>query len=339
MTFSMREKLILIASERGRDLNNAKAFLKSEGSRLVIAVSGQDVVDLINDDRPDLIILDDTVSGSDPVSICEWLKGHPSFMSIPVIMLVPVAGLSDKLSCIEAGADEVLVKPVDRRELLGSVQRSLRLQTITEQLVSVENVIQSLGIAIESKDHFTRGHSIRVADYGVQLAKLIGLPEVDVQILYRAAMLHDIGQIAIEESVLHKPGRLTQKEFDQVKEHPAIAVKVLEPLHLPDELLEIIRHHHEWWNGHGYPDGLARNNIPLGARIIAVVDAFDAMTSERPYRSQMGISMALNKLEDGAKRQWDPDLVKAFAGIEQSVLEKQQSIFVMTDLWEDYKLR
>ncbi len=334
-----RNRLILVVGERGSDINSVKTFLKEDGYRIASAFNGQDVVDLVNDDRPDLIVLDDRIPGADPANLCEWLKGHPSLMKIPVVMLLSFAGLADKLTCIEAGADEVLVKPVDKRELLASINRSMKLQTINEQLISVENVIQSLGIAIESKDHFTRGHSIRVAEYGIQLAKTVGVPEADVRIIYRAAMLHDIGQIAIEESVLHKPERLKPDEFEQVKQHPEIAVKILEPLHLPNEILEIIKHHHEWWNGHGYPDGLARQNIPLGARIISIADAFDAMTSERPYRAKMSIPMALNRLEDGANRQWDPDLVRTFLGLERAMLDHKPVEIKAADLWSDYRLR
>jgi putative two-component system response regulator len=334
-----KEGLILLVGERNSDLKTIKNFLKEDGYRLESAFNGQDVVELVNDNRPDLVILDDHIPGSEASSLCEWLKGHPSFMKIPVVMLVSFAGLTDKLTCIEAGADEVLVKPVDNRELMASVTRSMKLQAFQEQLVSVENVIQSLGIAIEAKDHYTRGHSIRVAEYGVQLGKSIGMPQADVQIIYRAAMLHDIGQIAIEETVLHKPGKLKPQEFAQVKEHPSIAIKILEPLRLPGEILGIIEHHHEWWNGHGYPDGLSRNSIPLGARIVAIADAFDAMTSERPYRAKMTIPMALNRLEDGINKQWDPDLVRTFLGFERALHEKLPTEIRTANLWSDYKLR
>lgn len=339
MVVGDRGKLVLIAGEHGKDLKAINTYLKEDGYRTVTASNGQDVVDLVNDDRPDLIIINDIVPGADPVELCIWLKGHPAFSRIPVTMLVSFDGLADKLACIEAGADEVLIKPVDKREIISSATRSMKLHTLHERLISVENVIQSLGIAIESKDPFTRGHSIRVADYSIQLAKAIGISEDDIKIIYRAAMLHDIGQIAIEEKVLHKPGKLTPDEFEHVKQHPVIAVKILEPLHLPNELLEIIRHHHEWWNGHGYPDRLARAAIPMGARIISIVDAFDAMTSDRPYRVKMSTPMALNRLEDGANRQWDPDLTQAFLGFERALLDGTPAEIRIADLWSDYKLR
>jgi putative two-component system response regulator len=334
-----KNRMILMVGDRDSDLKVIKGFLREEGYRLESAFNGQDVKDMVNDNRPDLVILDDRIPGSDGPKLCEWLKSNASYMKIPILMLLSFAGLADKLSCIEAGADEVMVKPVDRRELLASVTRSMKLQTFHEQLISVENVIQSLGIAIQAKDHFTRGHSIRVAEYSVQLAKTVGVPEADVEIIYRAAMLHDIGQIAIEESVMHKPEKLKPDEFEQVKQHPGIALKILEPLHLPAELLEIIEHHHEWWNGHGYPDGLAGSDIPVGARIISVADAFDAMTSVRPYRAKMSVPLAFNRLEDGANRQWDPDLVRTFLGFERALLDPEPAEIQTANLWSDYKLR
>lgn len=199
--------------------------------------------------------------------------------------------------------------------------------------ISVENVIQSLNIAIEEKDHYTRGHSVRVAEYAVQLAKAVGIAEDEIKIIYRACMLHDIGQIALEENVLHKPGALSEEELAAMRQHPEIAVKILEPLHFPAELLGIILHHHEWWNGHGYPYGLSRGKIPIGARILAIADSFDAMVSERPYRAKMSMQMALNRLEDGANRQWDPDLVKAFLGMERAILEQEPAKYKSAILW------
>jgi putative two-component system response regulator len=203
--------------------------------------------------------------------------------------------------------------------------------------ISVENVIQSLNIAIEEKDHYTRGHSLRVAENAVRLATAVGLDEAEIKIINRACLLHDIGQIALEEHVLHKPGALSDEEMAAMRQHPEIAVKILEPLHFPAELLDIILHHHEWWNGHGYPLGLSRNNIPVGARILAIADSFDAMVSERPYRAKMSIQMALNRLEDGANRQWDPDLIKAFLGIEREMLEKEPAKFTHAHLWQQDK--
>ena len=204
-------------------------------------------------------------------------------------------------------------------------------------VIAVEDVIRSLNIAIEQKDHYTAGHSIRVAEYSTELAKKVGVPEDEIRLIYRAAMLHDIGQIAIEESVLHKPGKLDERELLEMQKHPVIAVKILEPLNFPAELTGIILHHHEWWNGHGYPEGLARTHIPLGARILSVADAFDAMTSERPHRAKMGIPMALNRLEDGANRQWDPDLVGAWLQLERAILEKKPAEFKPVYLWDRFK--
>lgn len=207
-----------------------------------------------------------------------------------------------------------------------------------KQQLSIEDVIQSLCIAIESKDHYTQGHSIRVADYCIEIAEAVSLDEDYKETLFRAAMLHDIGQIAIEEKIMHKPGKLTKAELLTIQKHPGVALKILEPLNLPKELLEIILHHHEWWNGRGYPNGLAVTSIPLGARILAVTDAFDAMTSQRPYRARMPIPKALDHLEDGAGHQWDPDLVRVFLNLEHAVLKKQSNSGGMVSMWRRYGL-
>ncbi len=211
------------------------------------------------------------------------------------------------------------------------------MATANNGRIAVEDVIRSLNIAIEEKDHYTRGHSLRVAEYSVELAKIAAVSEEEIKLIYRAAMLHDIGQIAIEESVLHKPGVLDEQEKLAMQKHPTIAISILEPLNFPAGMIDIILHHHEWWNGHGYPDGLARTAIPLGARILSVADAFDAMTSDRPHRAKMTIPMALNRLEDGANRQWDPDLVAAWLKLERAILEKEPAEFTHVYLWDHLK--
>lgn len=328
------DKNILLVGRDNAELAELKAYLESGACRIETAETAKQAMTTVNEVNPDLVVINDVLAGGTAIEVCEAIKAHPVLSATPVVMIVPFGDAEDKLGCLEAGADEVLIKPVERRELLACVVRAVKTRTFTNHQISVENVIQSLNIAIEEKDHYTRGHSVRVAEYAVQLAKSVGVPEAEIKVIYRACMLHDIGQIALEESILHKPGALSEQELAAMRQHPDIAVKILEPLHFPRELLEIIRHHHEWWNGHGYPDGLSRNKIPVGARILAITDSFDAMVSERPYRAKMSLQMALNRLEDGANRQWDPDLVKAFLGIEQAVLEKEPAKYKHARLWQ-----
>lgn len=190
--------------------------------------------------------------------------------------------------------------------------KNLELQDSLQALDDSQDIIYALALAVEAKDTYTRGHSERVAEYSVRLAKKIGLTEEEQDNIRGAAILHDIGKIGISESILRKPGLLSASEFQQVRKHPATGERICSALKFARDMLPIIRHHHEHYNGHGYPDGLKGQKIPLAARIVAVADGYDAMTSDRPYRSGLPVEEALGRLEKGAGSQWDPELVPVF---------------------------
>jgi len=172
--------------------------------------------------------------------------------------------------------------------------------------------MESLARTLEAKDVYTKGHSVRVAEHTVLLADEIGLDPVTVSRLRMAASLHDIGKIGISEKVLNKPQKLTPLEYEIIKRHPIIAEEILQPLEPAADLLPWIRHHHERFDGLGYPDRCAGYDIPIGARIIAITDSFDAMTSDRSYRKGLPLDTALAEIEKGAGTQFDPDLVEAW---------------------------
>lgn len=190
--------------------------------------------------------------------------------------------------------------------------KNLQLQESLQALDDSQDIIYALALAVEAKDSYTRGHSERVAEYSVCLAKRVGLSEEERDILRGAAILHDIGKIGIAGGILRKPALLSAIEFQQVRKHPATGERICSTLKFAREMLPIIRHHHEHYNGHGYPDGLKGQKIPLAARIVAVADAYDAMTSDRPYRSGLPPEEALRRLDEGAGAQWDPELVPVF---------------------------
>jgi len=181
-------------------------------------------------------------------------------------------------------------------------------------------VVKSLAGAIDAKDPYTRGHSQCVSRYAEALARAVSLPEFEVERIKLAAMLHDVGKIGIPEAILSKPGKLDDDEWEIMKQHPEIGVtKVLEPIHSIKDLIPIVRHHHEQWNGAGYPDKLAGEDIPYGARIVAVADAFHALISDRPYRKALSIDTAVEILKKGAGIQWDVDLIRKFVIIAPSL--------------------
>jgi HD-GYP domain-containing protein (c-di-GMP phosphodiesterase class II) len=174
------------------------------------------------------------------------------------------------------------------------------------------STVKSLAQALEAKDSYTRGHSERVTTYAVRLAARLQMPAQEVDMLRRLGMLHDVGKIAIDRQILNKPGQLSPEDQEMVRQHPSWGQSIIQPLKLSQGEISIVRHHHERWDGLGYPDGLAGEGIPLPARVISVADAFDAMTSDRPYRNAMGLRDALNELERGTGTQFDPRVVEVF---------------------------
>lgn len=175
--------------------------------------------------------------------------------------------------------------------------------------------IQALASAIEAKDEYTIGHSERVTNYAMAIAKELLLPTEKVKEILYASILHDIGKIGINENILSKPGRLTEEEYEQIKQHPSIGANILSSIKVLEPVIPIVYHHHEFYNGKGYPTNKAKSDIPLGARIIAVADAFDAMTSDRPYRKGFSKEKALNEIINSSGTQFDPMVVKVFEKI------------------------
>jgi len=173
-------------------------------------------------------------------------------------------------------------------------------------------IVKALAQTIEAKDPYTHGHSARVMEYAVQIAQKLGLPEEEIESLRYAAILHDIGKIGVRGIILNNPNGLTAEEYDEVKRHPIIGENIITPIELLQPIRPLIRHHHEWYNGKGYPDGLSGENIPLGARILAVADAYDAMKSDRPYRKTLTEETAIQELKRGNKTQFDPKTVEVF---------------------------
>ena len=176
-------------------------------------------------------------------------------------------------------------------------------------------IVKALAQAIEAKDPYTHGHSARVMEYSLQIAQKLGLPEEEIKSLKYAAILHDIGKIGVRGYILNNPNGLTIEEYDEVKKHPAIGENIIQPIELLQPIRPLIRHHHEWYNGKGYPDGLSGENIPLGARILTVADAYDAMRSDRPYRKALSEEKAIQELKHGSGRQFDPQIMEVFLEI------------------------
>ena len=192
----------------------------------------------------------------------------------------------------------------------------------------LDNTYSIIAAMMDVRDSYTAGHSIRVAEYAMQIGKEYGLDSIEVDLLKKSALLHDIGKVGIPDMVLLKEGRLTEEEFEEIKKHPGLGAKIIEQSNMDEELLKLvpgIKYHHERYDGFGYPDGLAGEDIPLFGRIIAVADAFDAMTSNRTYRAGMTPEKALDILQDGSGSQWDSNIVQCFIRLQRKELVQHDS--------------
>lgn len=304
---------ILIVDDSTHNVQLLEAYLHAAGYVVICAYDGAEALEKLKDDPlPDLVILDVMMPGLNGYQVCQEIKNAHDTRRIPVMLLTALQEYDDKVKGFEAGADEFLSKPVDKLELLLRVKSLLRTKRLNEDLESARDVIYTLALAIEANDPYTRGHSERVAEYGYRLAARLGLDEDMRETIRNAGILHDVGKIGISEAILQKPGPLTAKELILVQDHPAIGEKICKPLRSANLLLTVIRHHQECFDGQGYPDHLAGDEIPIEARIVSVCDAFDAMTSPRPYRPPMSRKQAEGTLQREAGKQWDPEVVARF---------------------------
>lgn len=278
---------ILIVDDQPEMLELLKDILEDAGYQVISAQQGDEAIDRISADQPDLILLDALMPGLTGFEVTRILKTNDQTRLIPIIMLTGLSDMDDKIRGIEEGVDDFLTKPFNRAELLTRVKSLIRVKLYTDELEKAETVIFSLALAVEAKDNYTEGHCNRLSQYGAMLAERIGLPSDMVKAVRRGGILHDIGKIAIQDSILLKPGPLTADEFSIIQRHPEIGERICRPLRSLHQVLPIIRHHHERWNGSGYPDGLSGKAIPVAARIIMIVDLYDALTTRRPYRAEL----------------------------------------------------
>lgn len=277
-----------------------------------------------------LIISDMRMPELDGMGFLEAVRQR--FPDSSVIMLSGMSETTTAVDCLHLGAADFLLKPISLSELQARVARALEKRALVlqnrfyqenlerqvqEQAQRIQELflqgVQMLARALEAKDAYTRGHSIRVSRYAVGTAERLGFEGTGLDGIRLGGELHDIGKIGTREAVLHKPGSLTPEEFRQITEHPALGEKMLSPLaHESPDVLRIVRSHHERLDGRGFPDGLRGDNIPIEARIVAVADAFDAMTTRRPYRESRPPEEAMGELRRVAGTQLDPDAVEAF---------------------------
>ena len=255
-------------------------------------------------DSIDLALLDVVMPHPSGFEVCQAMKSKPETRLIPVVLLTSLNSDSDRLHGIMCGADDFLNKPVNKHELLARVHSLLRLKRFTDELDNAESVLFSLALSIEAKDPYTEGHCDRLSKYSVALAERLGLPEELRVALRRGGLVHDIGKLGVPEQILLKPGPLTPEERKIMEQHTIAGERICAPLRSFRHVLPIIRHHHEKWDGSGYPDGLRGEQIPLIARILQVTDIYDALTTDRPYRKALSLEKAFAIMREEVKRGW-----------------------------------
>jgi putative two-component system response regulator len=313
---------ILVADDQASNRDLFSELLTALDFKVITAADGAEALDQLNRVPTDLVLLDVMMPQLNGFEVCAKIKANPETYLIPVIL---VTGLSDKESRIEGirvGADDFLTRPVDRTELLARVRSLLKLKLRTDELERAELVLFSLARSIESKDPYTHGHCERLAEYSSHLGIQLGLPDDHITALRRAGVVHDVGKVAVPDAILLKPDRLTEEEWKIMREHPAVGERICAPLKSFRLVTPVIRHHHEKFDGSGYPDGLRGEAIPICARVLQVVDVYDALTTERPYKKAFSSNEALQTMkEEVAKGWWDPNIFEEFARLNWSRAE------------------
>ncbi len=293
---------VLIVDDDRRNIKLLEGYLVPQRYDVLTAHSGEEALTLLGKSEVDLILLDIMMPGLDGYEVCKRVKTIENTRFIPVILITALDDLQAKVRGIEAGADEFLSKPANREELLARTRALIRVRELNRNLVSVENALFSLAGAVEAKDQYTLGHTQRVASMAEALGKRLGLNDKEIFALRLGGILHDVGKIGIAEEILNKPGKLEPDEWKKMKAHPEIGYQICLPMKSNLGLaLDVIRHHHEKLDGSSYPDGLKGDEISLAARIMCVVDIYDALNTERPYRPAMPKVKAIEILQEDVK--------------------------------------
>ena len=292
------------------------ATLADANMELLVADSGAEAMKVLERDNVDVVLIDSLApQQEDGTSTLATLRGDARYEFLPVIVLTSHRNSAMRQEAIVAGADDFINYPLNRLELVTRIRSLLRIREYHADLEQTQNVICALALALEAKDRYTRGHSQRVGDLARKFALHVGMRAEDAERIRIAGLLHDIGKIAVPEKLLNKQGPLTREEFMRVIDHPVIGEEMVRPLTTLASVLQLIRHHHERYDGRGYPDGLRGESIPYEVRLLSIVDAYDALTSHRAYRpAPLTHDAALATLRrEATGGKWDPEMVEQFA--------------------------
>jgi len=324
-TLHDRRPTLLLVDDEAMNLRLLSQILAAD-YRLLVAKDGPRALALARSDRPDLILLDVMMPGMTGHQVCAQLKSEPDLQRIPVIFVTALSEETDEMRGFELGAVDYITKPYGAAIVKARVRTHLSLVRTDQLLATRQQVVQCLGAAAEYKDNETGLHVVRMSHYARLLAQAMGYDDGELEDIFSAAPMHDVGKIGIPDAILRKPGRLDEDELRVMRTHPEIGARIIGD-HAEGMLAmarRIALFHHEKWDGSGYPHGLAGEAIPLEARIVAVADVFDALTSTRPYKRAWSFDDAVAFLQAESGRHFDPALVQAFLGLLPEVREVMQ---------------
>ena len=322
---SLRRRLprVLVVDDNINTMTLMRDLLSSRGYEVIAVPDAAQAEVEIARRVPDVILSDVIMPGKSGYELCRELKGNPATRLVPFILITGLSEREDRVRGIEAGADDFLSKPIFPEELFARVKSLIKLKEFTDELETAESVLCTLGLSVESRDPYTEGHCERLALHASSLGQHLHLDEEEITALRRGGYLHDLGKIAVPDEILKKGANLTPEEWIVMKRHPVTGENICRPLKSLRLVLPIIRNHHEHFDGTGYPDGLRGQEIPLLARILQVVDVYDALRTARPYKPALNHDQAaITMREEAQKGLWDEELVREFFAL----LEKQRQV-------------
>ena len=317
----LRPRLLLVDDEP-TNLQVLRHVLQAD-YRLLFATEGERALQVAREQRPDLILLDIMMPHLDGYAVCKALKADAATAAIPVIFITALTDTQDETAGFDAGAVDYITKPISPPVVRVRVRTHLSLVRLDELRETRLQIVQRLGRAAEYKDNETGMHVIRMSHFAQRLALAAGYSPAWAEDLLNASPMHDVGKIGIPDAVLRKPGPLDADEWTTMRRHPAIGAEIIgeHPSGVLHMAREIALAHHEKWDGSGYPLGLAGEAIPLSARIVAIADVFDALTTRRPYKEPWPVQEAMDHIAAQSGRHFDPRLVELFAPLLPQLLE------------------
>jgi len=342
---------LLVVDDEEAIRNAVRKYLVQQGYEVAVAATGEEAVEILQRQKITGILLDVNLPGTNGIDLVpRMIELEPT---VALLMLTAVNDATSAALCMQRGALDYLLKPIDLSHLGRAIRRALdrrhlllegqqltqwlkeevairvaerRLEQATQERISVAT-LEALVNALEAKDPYLRGHSARVADLSASVAAHLGRPDEEIEAIRTAGRLHDIGKIGIREEILNKHGPLSDEEYEHIKQHVLVGSQILAPLVHLKQVITFVRSHHERWDGFGYPDRLAGEAIPLGARIIGTVEIYDALTTARPYQEKMEPDMAVDRMRDLIGTAIDPAIHEAL----EAVVSRRQALVFLDD--------